>query len=331
MTRLNKIIKTLITVSQIAWSIWLILWVIGWDDFGWVAFFHTFAPYMALSSIPFFIFTFILRMWRNVQWGIIQSTLTLSIFIPMMIQTVPAQPIQDNDWHILTYNKWVNNNEYDQLMTWVGEQEADIVVFQESGELFNDESYDFIREIYPYETMASGGVRLLSRHEFVDEPQIITYSETRSGIRAEIERDGQTVVFYGVHFSLPRWTRFSLPLNIPFIMHDEKPRDAEIQLLLDLVRNETHPVIIAGDFNMSAWSVAYRNLDADLIDSWQGRGWGTSWPNNHVLFAPDFIPPLLRLDYIWHSDDFTTIDAQLDDPNGSDHYPLSAWLRLSDS
>ena len=40
-----------------------------------------------------------------------------------------------------------------------------------------------------------------------------------------------------------------------------------------------------------------------------------------------FIPPLLRLDYIWHTPDLRASQAWLGDPFGSDHRPVVAILR----
>ena len=59
-----------------------------------------------------------------------------------------------------------------------------------------------------------------------------------------------------------------------------------------------------------------------------GRSFGASWPLRVNGEFPAFIPPLLRVDYIWHSDGFQTVTAQQGPPLGSDHLALMATLTL---
>jgi endonuclease/exonuclease/phosphatase (EEP) superfamily protein YafD len=55
-------------------------------------------------------------------------------------------------------------------------------------------------------------------------------------------------------------------------------------------------------------------------------GFGASWP---ALFTG--IPPLVRIDYIWHSDEFRAISVKQGPDIGSDHLPLYATLDITDS
>jgi endonuclease/exonuclease/phosphatase (EEP) superfamily protein YafD len=40
------------------------------------------------------------------------------------------------------------------------------------------------------------------------------------------------------------------------------------------------------------------------------------------------MPPLVRIDYVWHSDDFHAVEAALGPYLGSDHLPVTAALAL---
>jgi hypothetical protein len=91
-----------------------------------------------------------------------------------------------------------------------------------------------------------------------------------------------------------------------------------------------YPFIVAGDFNICEHSVIYGELAARMADSFReaGTGFGTSWPLPVAKEIPVFVPPLVRIDYIWHSKHFRAIDASQGPRLGSDHLPLFATLEL---
>ncbi|MCZ2094787.1 MAG: hypothetical protein LC121_00665 [Anaerolineae bacterium] len=72
------------------------------------------------------------------------------------------------------------------------------------------------------------------------------------------------------------------------------------------------------------------DLAAVMRDSFReaGYGLGTSWPAAQAFGIPPLIPPLVRIDYIWHSDEFRTLAAAQGPYLGSDHLPLYATLAL---
>jgi endonuclease/exonuclease/phosphatase family metal-dependent hydrolase len=112
--------------------------------------------------------------------------------------------------------------------------------------------------------------------------------------------------------------------------YSDKLRNAQINSLLDHLKVEPYPYIVAGDFNTSDQTPTYNLLASHLHDSFRegGTGLGASWPVSSARGLPGFIPPLIRIDYIWHSDSFQTISAQQGPPLGSDHLALTATLAL---
>ena len=50
-------------------------------------------------------------------------------------------------------------------------------------------------------------------------------------------------------------------------------------------------------------------------------GLGATWPANAAPW-----PPLLRLDYVWHSDGLRAVSAETGPHLGSDHLPLVVTL-----
>ncbi len=94
---------------------------------------------------------------------------------------------------------------------------------------------------------------------------------------------------------------------------------------------ETIPVIITGDFNMTPYTEDHQRMQADgYIDAFQvaGRGLGYTFPNGSAWGGSwRFVPPLLRLDYVFYDAHWTALDARvLARSGGSDHYPMIATL-----
>ncbi|MDX2140908.1 MAG: hypothetical protein SF123_22680 [Chloroflexota bacterium] len=73
----------------------------------------------------------------------------------------------------------------------------------------------------------------------------------------------------------------------------------------------------------------YSEIAAQWNDSFReaGVGLGTSWPVSTARGdLLSFIPPLIRIDYLWHSDDLRAQWAGQAPPLGSDHLGLVAEL-----
>jgi vancomycin resistance protein VanJ len=112
------------------------------------------------------------------------------------------------------------------------------------------------------------------------------------------------------------------------VRYDETTRNRQLANLLTLIENDRNPVIAAGDFNTNSTSLAYGRIASVLKDTYAeaGYGFGHTWGHAPVMRLPAFIPPVLRLDYIWHSDDLMTLSHEVAPGLGSDHLPVVATL-----
>jgi endonuclease/exonuclease/phosphatase family metal-dependent hydrolase len=131
------------------------------------------------------------------------------------------------------------------------------------------------------------------------------------------------------------------------VAHPPPPRLGRDRTTRSLLTNEQiaqiaaeatlgHPAVLLTDFNRVGWQAAYRQLrKAGLIDAFgtAGRGPGFTLPTrvSHLAYrghplgeVP--IPPLLRVDYIWHTEHFRTIQSWIGPNAGSDHLPVLAEL-----
>jgi vancomycin resistance protein VanJ len=152
--------------------------------------------------------------------------------------------------------------------------------------------------------------------------------------RFTLKVDGQIIAVYNVHLAMPLGDTPRLPgdqyILQTLLRFDDTIRNTEIRRLLVQLEKEPFPFIVAGDFNLSDQAATYRDLTAHMSDTFRevGIGLGGSWPISVAGEFPSFMPPLVRIDYVWHSGHFRAVDAQQGPRMGSDHLPLYVTLEL---
>lgn len=98
-------------------------------------------------------------------------------------------------------------------------------------------------------------------------------------------------------------------------------RARQAQTLKDHIRNSPYPVIVAGDFNDTPVSYAYRKIRKGLNDSFvtSGYGAGFTYKGNY---------PPNRIDYILYDESLINNYFEIIRVKHSDHYPITAYFRL---
>jgi endonuclease/exonuclease/phosphatase (EEP) superfamily protein YafD len=175
---------------------------------------------------------------------------------------------------------------------------------------------------YPYRILdpeeEGQGLIFLSRYPIDSYEFFRIFPRSRSSARVVINVDGTQIVVYAAHLQSPRGGMS--PFN-----HDTSGRNADAAYLRDRIAAETDPVLILCDCNMSDQSDAYRSLDKLLDDAFRevGQGLGFTYRFRRYL------PFMVRIDYVWHSDHFVALDARiLEDSGSSDHRPMVATVAL---
>lgn len=97
-------------------------------------------------------------------------------------------------------------------------------------------------------------------------------------------------------------------------------RAVQVKLVASHIDESPYPVILAGDFNDTPVSYAYRVLTRRLNDAFSSaKGTGVTYEWN----LPGF-----RIDYIMHTPEFKPYNFLTGKQDYSDHYPVSVWLNL---
>ena len=273
------------------------------------------------------------------RWSVLLQIFLIAIglfwfALPNLYRAV--EPPLGETFTVVTFNVQGSNSELDEAVAWLLAAAPDIIVLQETAVGY-DQRLAQLYDVYAHEDHIEGSVRIFSRYAILERAILIIEDEPgREALRLLLNVAGRELAVYGLHFTLPLKER-ALPdpdADIgpeALLRYNERRRNAQIRRLLDIVRGESKPFLVAGDFNTSDASLIYDEVAAVMHDAWRaaGNGAGRSWPVAEEIGLPRVIRPFLRIDYIWHSDALRPTAASLGAPVGSDHLPVSAdfeWL-----
>lgn len=224
-------------------------------------------------------------------------------------------------------------------------EKPDVIFLQEVQLADQQQAFSVLDSVYPYQTRQEDQMRTgmyaavnitYSRFPFVSSETIDPHiPEMPSLYRNVIEFNGRRVALYNIHLLSPggagRLTELSSNYFVRYAFgFDDAARNRQVEALLAFLANEPDAYIVAGDFNTSDFSMTYAQMAAQMQDSFAeaGVGLGSSWPAARAFGWPAFIPPILRIDYIWHSDGLQATRAWKGNFTGSDHLPMLAEIGL---
>jgi endonuclease/exonuclease/phosphatase family metal-dependent hydrolase len=97
-------------------------------------------------------------------------------------------------------------------------------------------------------------------------------------------------------------------------------RALQAQVVKDHVKKSPYPVIVAGDFNDTPVSYAYRKIRKGLNDSFVNSGYGAGF-----TYKGNY--PANRIDYVLYDNSLVNSDFEIIKATYSDHYPIMAYFR----
>ncbi|MFN8348472.1 MAG: endonuclease/exonuclease/phosphatase family protein [Spirosomataceae bacterium] len=112
----------------------------------------------------------------------------------------------------------------------------------------------------------------------------------------------------------------------PLVLSDFNMRNEQLKKIAQWVRQETDPVVVAGDLNITPWSVFYDRFirESGLQNCRKGFGLQPTWP---AWVFPLMIP----IDHCLVSRQLETVAFRLGKPTKSDHLPVIIDLRFTAS
>jgi endonuclease/exonuclease/phosphatase (EEP) superfamily protein YafD len=214
---------------------------------------------------------------------------------------------------VVTFNVWNENDRIDDIAKFLSDTDADLVVMQE----MTADKWSKLRESlgsrYPY-TIGDVGLVILSKHKIIENGRV-----DRGGFEpwnslmlrwAVIEVNGTTVKFAGVHLARPFYPKLQY---------------ADVLTLVDFVRHQTGPLIVAGDFSLTPWTDKLRGF-SEATGLKRYNSFHFTWPL-HVRALT--LPPFVAIDHVFASPGFAKIETRVGPRLGSDHRPVIADIALA--
>lgn len=172
--------------------------------------------------------------------------------------------------------------------------------------------------------------------------RISFYGEEHTCLRTQLQFGGTKVALYNVHLQSPREGLDAMriarnkPRNLPKaiqqLKYNVKARLIQVHALREYLRQESGPVIIAGDLNSPDSSQVCAILrDINLHDAFAEGGKGYGYTYGHFLFQnklPDHNLSWMRIDHIMMSSQFQSRNCWVGTGKASDHRPVIADLVL---
>lgn len=312
------------------------------DGFWQLSLANSFAQWMFLPLPVLFILAFTFRHRRLMAGMLPLVTVGLIWFVPYFAPKGRGE-VSGIPLRVLTLNVWGNNHDLTQLEKWIRETGVDVVLLQEISPAYATDHLTNLQDIYPYQTAQPdnsrwGGNLTLSRYpivsaEFID----LQIPKQPSPERIVLDIQGRAITVYNVHMAWPvgepRAEEAAQSVYARVLSDfDDRIRNEQLRRFLEHLQSEANPYVVGGDFNTSDFSVTYGQLAAQMQDAFKeaGVGLGSSWPVASARGLPAWLPPLIRIDYLWHSDGLKTLAAWQGPPVGSDHLPLFATFDIMD-
>ncbi len=305
-------------------EIWLFLHFVVSDRFWPVAIRNTTAFYLFLPLLPLVVLA-ALAPRRRLLLGLLLFPLLvfLAFFGVLFLPRLEAPPAGTR-LTAMSYNVLHSNRDFEAIAAVVRGAQPDLLGFQELNAAHAAELPRLLAD-YPYHalTLNDGfsGVGLTSRYP-IESAEAFHLPPRDLALRAVVNVDGRRLIVYVVHLSPNNLLNFPLAQLPSLAAQRYADRLSETTQLNQELAALAEPVLLLCDCNLTDSSAAYGNLKAVLGDSFREAGWGFG----HTLQGLQSPVPLQRIDYVWHSDEFFAVAAQVGERGGSDHRPV--WAEL---
>ncbi len=160
------------------------------------------------------------------------------------------------------------------------------------------------------------GVGVFSRYPFEVLPDATDLPEGMPGLRVRVQLPAGPVVLYALH--LPKPAPRLDGVSVTFAQQEQLYRSVRRAMLA-----ETEPVLVAGDFNMSDRTQAWRSFSAGFGDAMRAGEWAgpTSFKASRVWRAL-----LLRIDHILLPPGYCAASPHRFSVPSSDHHGIAATI-----
>jgi endonuclease/exonuclease/phosphatase (EEP) superfamily protein YafD len=216
---------------------------------------------------------------------------------------------------LISLNVYTANRDKAAVIAYLRDRQPDLIVVMEIDDRWEKALVEGLKDLYPHRfiqpRLDNFGIGLLSRWPLT-EPRFVKLAGTQlPNIVTTIDRDAHSFQLIATH-PLP-------PIGALYT----NERNAQLHELAKLIEASELPCLVAGDFNATPWSSAFRDFVAisHLRDSALGRGIQESWNAKSPLIR-------IAIDQIFVPRDAVVLRRVVGPNVGSDHFPVEATISM---
>ncbi|MBT8260821.1 MAG: endonuclease/exonuclease/phosphatase family protein [Bacteroidia bacterium] len=243
----------------------------------------------------------------------------------------------ENSFSIMNYNvrlfnvyNWIEKPDIEKdIFNIISENQPDILCLQEFRQQSN---LDWSAYKHKYERLfgrsSKYGQVIYSRYPIINSGSIEFPDSSNNAIYADIVVNTDTLRVYNLHLqsfyidtTVDNFDTKQSEAMLKRLQETFTKQQAQTELFLPHVEQSPYKVIIAGDFNNSAYSYVYNQIRGDLKDTFEeaGNGFGRTYKFKYFPLRIDFI----LVDNSFEVNSFKTLNEEL-----SDHFPIYTEISL---
>ena len=302
-----------------------------------------FLPMMLIMNMLFFVY-WGLQLKRQILLSVIVLLLGMPFISKFYKFSAPDYVEAPSDFKVMSYNvRLFNKFEWSDKKTipieisdFVNENNPDILCIQEYSASGNFDSRKFK---YKYIYTRKGdkiktGEAIFSKYPIINPGRMMFPNTGNNAVFADIVKGTDTIRIYNIHLQSiqisPDVHKISEDINAIDQQKSEmmfkrigaafKQQQQQAEMINEHKKDCTHPIIICGDMNNSAFSYVYRQIKGDLNDCFEeaGQGFGKSYDFNYYP---------ARIDYIFADKKYDVkLFRNFPEIVDSDHFPIITIL-----
>ena len=297
-----------------------------------LALLNNFVPFLFAPTL----LTLPLALLTRSKKALLASGVVLSLFVviygPFFLPRLgPAAPSADGTLKVMSFNIYYNHPHPEQAIAAIEAENADIVALQELLPFTAELIRQRLSRRYPYMLLEPdlSSTGLLSRYPILHSEWFQLTGVGRLTVHAVLDVNGRPVHVLAVHPPVPSFSHHRgrlLPV-VPDGFSDEGT-ERQIAGIARRAAALAGTVLVVGDFNATDQTHAYAQMARLLKDAFREAGWGFgfTFPHGERVGRLPVPGPLVRLDYVFHSDDLYAERAQVRCEGGSNHCYLVVEL-----
>lgn len=300
------------------------------------------APLIILNGL--FLIYWVIRLKKQFMLSAVMIAMAFIFFNSFYIVEDSISEVEyKNKLSILSYNVHLfnayNGDNYVEsdsvLYKIVATHKPDILAFQEYNATHAPkiEGYPYIYEHFKTIKKPNGKIKkkalghaILSKYPIINKGAFDFSRTTNNTLFVDVIKGHDTIRLYNMHLR-----SFGISPDVSSLQEGDKEKligrisgafeeqAGQVEAVLQHKNNSPYPVIMAGDFNNTAFSYIYNQLTEGMHDAYAqcGSGLGTTF---------DFDGFPLRIDYILAQTNFNVLSFTTIEKTFSDHHPIVATL-----